>query len=381
MSGCGKPPPAWLVLAHESGNSGAPRMLLDLLREARARRGPEWRCEVALVRGGVLASDFAELAVLHRLHHPRADGAGIFARILRKLWDEPFGRARRWRCVLKAFAAHGGRVVLSNTGTNGALLGHVGRGYIRVVSLIHELGAELRRFSHPEDLRVTLARSDRFIAVSNAVREDLAGLGVDEKRITRIPNFLRTMPAPARSGGADTDFPVVLGCGRIDPVKGVDRFVEMALALREVLRGRVECVWVGGVSDARHAREIRVRAGDAVRFAGEVADAGKWLARADLVVVTSRSESFGRVALEGAALGRPVLAFAESRGPCDFLPTEALVTPATGLAMAERAREFLVTPACAADLGAKLRATVERHYLAEAWWEPLVKAIEGGLEP
>ena len=46
----------WLIVAHDASNSGAPRMLLEVLRGVRAVRGPDWSCEILLVRGGVLTA-------------------------------------------------------------------------------------------------------------------------------------------------------------------------------------------------------------------------------------------------------------------------------------------------------------------------------------
>jgi len=97
---------------------------------------------------------------------------------------------------------------------------------------------------------------------------------------------------------------VMLFVGRIQPLKGLELAVE---SLAETDGGAV--LWVvGGPSGAEGPAELaRVmdRAAD-LGVAGRVA----YYRAADVVVVPSRSESFGLVALEAAACGTPVVAAA-----------------------------------------------------------------------
>jgi D-inositol-3-phosphate glycosyltransferase len=119
----------------------------------------------------------------------------------------------------------------------------------------------------------------------------------------------------ARAALGLVEGPLVLFVGRIQPLKGLDVAVE-ALRLLDVPDARL--LVVGGPSGPRGAAEIErlhdavVSAGltDRVEFRPPVphADTPMLYRAADLLVVPSRSESFGLVAAEAQACGLPVVA-------------------------------------------------------------------------
>lgn len=111
------------------------------------------------------------------------------------------------------------------------------------------------------------------------------------------------------------DGPVLLFVGRIQPLKGVDVAVR---SLSELGRKDATLLIVGGASGADGEAEWeRVRAlvdelglGAQVRFVAPQPHhiLSTYYRAADVVLVPSRSESFGLVALEAAACGTPVVA-------------------------------------------------------------------------
>ena len=126
--------------------------------------------------------------------------------------------------------------------------------------------------------------------------------------------------APGDRGGARRALelgsePVLLFVGRIQPLKGLDVAVRALAALR---RRDAVLVVVGGASGAEGECEIaRIRAltveldvQDRVRFVPPQPHhiLSTYYRAADVVLVPSRSESFGLVALEAAACGTPVVA-------------------------------------------------------------------------
>lgn len=111
------------------------------------------------------------------------------------------------------------------------------------------------------------------------------------------------------------DVPVMLFVGRIQPLKGLDVAVE---TLARIDNPRARLVVVGGASGADgHAEVTRVHALaeslgviDRIDFVAPQAHhiLSTYYRAADVVIVPSRSESFGLVALEAAACGVPVVA-------------------------------------------------------------------------
>jgi D-inositol-3-phosphate glycosyltransferase len=192
--------------------------------------------------------------------------------------------------------------------------------------------------------------------------------GADPDRIELVaPGVDRAFFSPGDRAGARwaaslPDAPTILFVGRIQPLKGLD--VAIA-ALAEVQHPDARLVVVGGASGADGDAELaRVRA-----LADElgVADRITWVdpqphhllssyyRAADVVVVPSRSESFGLVALEAAACGIPVVASAVgglSRLVVDC-DTGLLVPMRTSTAFATAIDVLLDDPDLAARMGAR----------------------------
>jgi D-inositol-3-phosphate glycosyltransferase len=120
-----------------------------------------------------------------------------------------------------------------------------------------------------------------------------------------------------RALGFDLDRPLLLFVGRIQPLKGPDVAVR---ALAELGRADAQLVIVGGASgDTGDDEATRIRAlvdelglNERVHFVDPQPHhiLSTYYRAADVVLVPSRSESFGLVALEAAACGIPVVASA-----------------------------------------------------------------------
>lgn len=117
--------------------------------------------------------------------------------------------------------------------------------------------------------------------------------------------------------GLSADIPHILFVGRLQPLKGPDVAIN---ALAEMQRDDAQLLIVGGASGADGADEV-ARAHslvaergltDRVRFVEPQPHhiLSTYYRAADVVMVPSRSESFGLVALEAAACGVPVVASA-----------------------------------------------------------------------
>ncbi len=163
------------------------------------------------------------------------------------------------------------------------------------------------------------------ICVSNPVEADeLVRLyGAPRERLELVPSgvdpafFSPGDRAGARAALGLDDRPTLLFVGRIQPLKGLTVAVE---ALARLADRRTRLVVVGGPSglDGPVEMERVVALVDRLGLAERVLLVppqphhllSSWYRAADVVVVPSRSESFGLVALEAAACGVPVVAAA-----------------------------------------------------------------------
>jgi D-inositol-3-phosphate glycosyltransferase len=229
--------------------------------------------------------------------------------------------------------------------------------------------------------------SDAILANSAAEAAQLERLyGADPTRIEVVPpGVIHAFFSPGPRQGARAalahldvgDGPMLLFVGRIQPLKGLDVAVRALGALEDP---RAVLVVVGGASGRDGRVEVEridklaasVGVADRIRFTDPQPHhlLSTYYRAADVVLVPSRSESFGLVALEAAACGTPVVAAAvgglrtlvehgrtgflvEGRDPDVFAAyTEQILTnPALGHELADaaaaRARNFTWSTAAA----------------------------------
>jgi len=169
--------------------------------------------------------------------------------------------------------------------------------------------------------RRVLPSAARVIAVSEAERRQLAGLGVAESRISLVPNPIDldefAAPPPRgtfRSAHGLGDAPVVLYLGKLTPRKRLDVLVEAFAGL-----GRSDARLVIAGNDMGAGADARTRAnalgiGDCTRFTGLLTGRERLAALADATVVAypSEHEIFGLVPLEALLCGTPVVVAGDS---------------------------------------------------------------------
>jgi len=165
--------------------------------------------------------------------------------------------------------------------------------------------------------------------------------------------------------GIAFDVPVLLFVGRIQPLKGLDVAVQ---ALAQLSAKNAQLIVVGGASGSdgndelekvmQLARGLGVH--NNIRFVEPQAHhmLSTYYRAADVVVVPSRSESFGLVALEAAACGIPVVASAVGGllTIIDNGETGYLVPRRDPALFAEHIDELLAHPTMARAMGAKAAA-------------------------
>lgn len=198
---------------------------------------------------------------------------------------------------------------------------------VPLVSTFHTLARVKAQFGDPEphlreQSELEVIGCCDAICVSNRVEADqLASFyHADRSRMEVIPPGVdHAFFSPGSRAGARTalgmdDGPTVLFVGRIQPLKGLD----LAVAALAELPERVRLVVVGGPSGSDGPGELakiqrmvnELGLVERVEFVDPQPHhlLSTYYRAADLVVVPSRSESFGLVALEAAACGVPVVA-------------------------------------------------------------------------
>jgi glycosyltransferase involved in cell wall biosynthesis len=190
-----------------------------------------------------------------------------------------------------------------------------------------------RRWNRPlfaAALRAGCARSDRIVAASRGVAEDLvASFGADATRVQVVPNpvDLSALAAAAEAPldgelGARWKPPVIVAAGRMAEAKNYPLLIEAMALLRNQVPASLFILGKGD-EEPRLREMIRGRGlTDAVHLCGFQTNPWKYIARADVFALTSHYEGFGNVVVEAMACGVPVVA-TSSPGTRDIVSSGA----------------------------------------------------------
>lgn len=171
----------------------------------------------------------------------------------------------------------------------------------------------------------------RIVAVSKELQSRL-GRVLGRQHVCVIPNPLPTVRGEVKADlrailGWDSARPVVGFIGRLEAVKGPDRFLDLA-AMSDAQLGFV-IIGTGRLQAELAARISSEGLGSRIALLGEMADPTPFLRQMDVLVLTSRHEGLPMVVLEAAVCEVPVVAFDVGglREILDSSPAARLVPP------------------------------------------------------
>jgi glycosyltransferase involved in cell wall biosynthesis len=180
-------------------------------------------------------------------------------------------------------------------------------------------------------VRALYDRADAIVAVSQGVADDAARIaGLDPQRVTVIPNPIVTPELALRAQEPvshrffDDSTPVVLGVGRLVRQKDFATLLRAFHAVRKRHDARLVILGPADPRESRTAADLRALASelgvdDDVDFPGWVPNPAAYMARADVLALSSIYEGFGNVIAEALAVGTPVVATDCPSGPAEIL--------------------------------------------------------------
>jgi len=173
----------------------------------------------------------------------------------------------------------------------------------------------IRRF-----LQYTLNRTDRVVAVCQALKEALIQLQIPEEKITVIPNGVdikKFHPFSKEAARRKLQLPlnkrILLSVGGLIPRKGFDLLIKALKLLFEEWYERDLYLVIVGEGSSRRALEQLINTlglGEHVYLAGAIPhqELYFWYSAADLFCLASSREGWPNVVLEALASGTPVVA-------------------------------------------------------------------------
>lgn len=255
---------------------------------------------------------------------------------------------------------------------------------LRVVLNIHEHMSESLGYLYPTP-RSRLAarwvatqlfpRADRIVVVADELKRDLAAnFGASPRLIAvhRNPVDLEGIRALSREPVSpffpdDDNRPMICALGRVVYLKGIDILLNAMAALRPTLATRLIVVGDGPERERLSGQARQLGLEDAVRFVGWQSNPWRYLARANVLALCSRTEAFPNALVEAMALGIPTVAVECTAGIRECLDdgdAGLLVPPNDGPALSRALHRVLTEPALAASLSQRGTAHVAQFGLA-----------------
>jgi len=231
-------------------------------------------------------------------------------------------------------------------------------------------------------------RADALITCSSAMRAEVSHLfEVTDMAVIHngiYPQGWRPTAASVRDARArysPEDAPVVVYFGRLEWEKGVHDLLAALPRVRRAFPGtRLVVAGQGRQAAALVAQSRKLRVRRSVDFAGHLPDRAlkALLVAADVVVLPSRYEPFGIVALEAAAAGAPLVA-STAGGLAELVvdgETGLSVTPGDVDAIAGAVRTVLADPAAAARRARAAKARLAAEFSWQRIAEETVAVYE-----
>lgn len=236
---------------------------------------------------------------------------------------------------------------------------------VRVTST-GELGevASLRAIRGSETRRKQLLSVDRWVALTQLMKDEIASIGVAHERVAIIPNSAEILPQPWSEPGGHT----ALYSGRLSSEKGLDTLLDAwKLVVAQIPDARLLIVGAGGAfrNVEPQLREQCTRLGlDAsVEFRGHVDNVADYLRACDVFVLPTRTEGMSNSLVEAMAAGVPIVTsdIPSHVGVIDHGTEALLVKPDDPAALAESLLAVLQDRNLAQRLARAARARAERE--------------------
>lgn len=379
-------PGSILFISHDASKSGAPILLLNLLRLIKK----EAVCDFNIIirKGGPLNQEFEALGPTIVLKPANYLSSGNFmGKMAERLRN-------RYRIVKAMLLCRRSDLVFSNTITNGSLLDRLATFHKPVISYVHELASVVGVYE--KEAGLTVKNTDLFLCPSLAVRNFLADhFSVQEDRMESLPYFFPALPYgttfPSKKEckkefaaryGLDPETMWVAGMGTVSMRKGADLFIDTYEKLQSE---KISFIWIGGYENEEMKNYVDKRLaatrGRSIVFTGEIPYRQDNLLPFDVFFLSSREDPYPLVVLEAAYLGIPSVCF-RSGGMVEFVEEDCgrIVDDFSADKAAAVLTSTIQDTEILTRLGQNAKEKVEqRHFSSAVILEAMRRAVEKAM--
>ena len=383
--------PKILFISHDASRTGAPMVLLHLLRWLKTHTDIPFY--LLCKHGGELESEFRAVAPVFVIHKSKHRKNSSFANISFRL-QMKLHLHRLRKTLLKENIG----VIYANTVMNGDLLVFLEELNCPVICHIHELECWIRYRTGLEAFYQIKKYSQHYIAVSEAVKQNLIrNHQIENERLDVIYEFIQTHSSIdnlkrqqqireniCRNLGIPDNAFIICASGTTDWRKGPDLFIQLARIVHKYQSSRhVYFLWVGGDKNGVRFGELwtdvkNLGMEQYIRFLGVQTNPLDYFVACDVFVLVSREDPFPLVCLEAASQGKPIVCFDKAGGMREFVEDDAgFVVPYLALeVMAHKIIDLLNSSRLRQQLGQKAQQKVRENHDIEVVAPKVLNIIE-----
>jgi len=361
-----------------------------MLREAKGH--VDWRFVFLFRNGGTMLKAFQEegsvIIISEEKKKRRSILESINAYILTKLHGNT--NSREHKILNRIRLIYKPDLILSNTVTNYEILKIAKEEFsIPVVTYVHEGDRLLTINNFEAGVTYSLNASNSLIAVSRLVQTILESKFDQKNKVTYIPGATPTVNSQ-KYGSQQTVLPkggrkMILACGYPNWHKGTDLFLHVASKVIES-RKDVIFVWLGGneadvgFGELKYDIEKKGLQGSVFLIPNQD-NPESYIEQCELLLITSRDESFSLVTIEAGIRSKAILCFERSGGPCEIVNNDLrfIVSYANIDEMAARVLSLLDNDAERSSMQRYLSVRVTENYTLEKTVKPFIRVIENAI--
>lgn len=312
--------------------TGAPISLLNVIKYIRRQKGAH--VSVLALSGGVLADEFEAVAdEIFYYNSKKSFTDKIINRIIKI--------DKRLSEVIQSHKKRAFNIVLANTIVSAPILNHLLENIsLKSILWIHEHDYSINHF-YPNLINSSIIhRVDKVLAVSEYSKKLLVDkYNFNSDSIEIVGECIEVLSHKQNHEYGvppifERNFRYVGGCGLTSWRKGIDLFIQLALYTQvNYPEENIKFIWIGEITHGTKLMldyELPRLELKNIIFTGQVSNPADYLNQLSVFTLTSREDPFPLVAIEAAALSKPIICFDESGGMVEFVNKGAgIVVPYT----------------------------------------------------
>lgn len=313
-----------LFVSHDASRTGAPILLLSLVRWLTAYRQEEML--MLVIDGGDLLEKFRETGKCLQWNIPLVP-PGILKRLYQKIRFTN-NRIKHQQNVLRRIHRFQPDLIYYNSVESCRLVPLLGEKYKQARSIlhVHELETVIRQINTGQCFEEAKPFLDRYLAASDLVKTNLVdNHHIPPDQIDRVYEYIDISQWDLeRKEKSQTSGKFIIGsAGGVHWRKGFAFFILLAAELQRRRIKDFECRWTGRMDEEHQAIVFedlkKLDLSDCVKFLGESSEMDRFYRQMDVFVITSREDPYPVVALEAALFSIPIICWNRGTGTLEFV--------------------------------------------------------------